>query len=143
MAAVTLVDISSTVGGNEQQAQLFNIINLQDPSNDNDGSPSREYMLVNSNNTKASSKYDICEIQTVLPHSGKYGELIVLTYDMSIFFIWHILCSQFNPHTNYSFTLCRVTCYIKPCIACDDKSRSIILCIGPFSTYHDKESECS
>ena len=73
MAAVTLVDISSTVGGNEQQAQLFNIINLQDPSNDNDGSPSREYMF---ENTKASSKYDICEIQTVLPHSGKYGKLI-------------------------------------------------------------------
>ena len=77
MAAVTLVDIS-TIGGVEQQAapavpQLFNIINLQDPSNDNDGSPSREYMLVN--NTKASSKYDICEIQTVLPHSGKYGKL--------------------------------------------------------------------
>lgn len=97
MAAVTLVDISSTVGGNEQQAQLFNIINLQDPSNDNDGSPSREYMLVGStNNTKASSKYDICEIQTVLPHSGKYG-MIILTYDMSlVFLICHILCSHFN-----------------------------------------------
>ena len=92
MAAITLVDIQ-TVGGGEQQAasaapQLFNIINLQDPSNDdNDGAPSREYMLVTSNNTQASSKYDICEIQTVLPHSGKYGKLIIiLTYDMSLVF---------------------------------------------------------
>ena len=98
MAAVTLVDIS-TIGGVEQQAapavpQLFNIINLQDPSsNDNDGASSREYMLVTSNNTKASSKYDICEIQTVLPHSGKYGKLIIiLTCDMS--------CSIFNLFTS-------------------------------------------
>ena len=92
MAAITLVDISSTVGGgDEQQAsaapQLFNIINVPDPSNDDDGSPSREFMLVTSNNTKASSKYDICEIQTVLPHSGKYGKLIILTYDMSLVFL--------------------------------------------------------
>lgn len=82
MAAITLVDISSTVGGgDEQQAsaapQLFNIINVPDPSNDDDGSPSREFMLVTSNNTKASSKYDICEIQTVLPHSGKYASHFV------------------------------------------------------------------
>ena len=88
MAAITLVDISSTVGGGgEQQAsaapQLFNIINLPDPSNDNDGA----HVLVTSNNTKASSKYDICEIQTVLPHSGKYGKLIILTYDMSLVFL--------------------------------------------------------
>ena len=90
MAAVTLVDISS-VGddgsGNVLQPSSdlpqFNIISLQDPSNNDDGASTtsmREYMIVSCNKSSAlsttsntSSQYNIYEIQTVLPHSGKYA----------------------------------------------------------------------
>ena len=103
MAAVTLVDISP-VGGGDGSVQSsssttqtspiqFNILSLPDPANDNDGAspPMREYnMLVSRNNKKLPAAasmtssnnninypYDIYEIQTVLPHSGKYASHFV------------------------------------------------------------------
>ncbi|KAL3756671.1 hypothetical protein ACHAWU_002574 [Discostella pseudostelligera] len=86
MAAITLVQIDTNA------PTQFNLISLPDPANDDDTSSSspRDYILVSSRtiNRQSSSgiasqqkqqqpSLDIHEIQTVLPHSGKYASYFV------------------------------------------------------------------
>lgn len=84
MAAITLVDVDPSTAQSLRSPIQFNILSLPDPANDD--TSMREYMLVSSNNrtpageTKSSQQqqpYDIYEIQTVLPHSGKYASYFV------------------------------------------------------------------
>ncbi|KAL7543535.1 hypothetical protein ACHAXR_012810 [Thalassiosira sp. AJA248-18] len=86
MAAITLVDIASSNAPSSRSPIQFNLLSLSDPANDD---PSmRDYMLVSSQHPSISSSegsggnkkkdpYDIYEIQTVLPHSGKYASYFV------------------------------------------------------------------
>lgn len=87
MAAITLVDIDTSDMCSPSPIQ-FNIISLPDPANDD--TSLRDYMLVSRGNhqppafASATSKakvvaqpLDIHEIQTVLPHSGKYASYFV------------------------------------------------------------------
>mmetsp|Transcript_32684 Transcript_32684/g.53335 ORF Transcript_32684/g.53335 Transcript_32684/m.53335 type:complete len:414 (+) Transcript_32684:90-1331(+) len=95
MAAITLVDIAPSSAQSSRSLQ-FNILSLPDPGNDDDTSSSmsmREYMLVSSthpprrssttpaakeaNKSQQQQPYDIYEIQTILPHSGKYASYFV------------------------------------------------------------------
>ena len=98
MAAITLVDIAPSSAQSPRSLQ-FNILSLPDPGNNDDTDSSssmsmREYMLVScthpphrSSTTPAAKEanksnqqqqpYDIYEIQTILPHSGKYASYFV------------------------------------------------------------------
>ena len=86
MSAVTLIDVASAHGQSLRSPIQLNITSFPDPGNDD--TSERDYMLVSRNYHSASSasdskaseqhqSYDICEIQTVLPHTGKYASYFV------------------------------------------------------------------
>lgn len=94
MAAVTLVDIThdGKLPSSSRSLQ-FNLISLPEPGND-DMTSMREYMFIASANNSRSSApasssdaanktpaqkqpYDIYEVQSVLPHSGKYASFFI------------------------------------------------------------------
>eukprot|EP00571_Detonula_confervacea_P013481 CAMPEP_0172306040 /NCGR_PEP_ID=MMETSP1058-20130122/7198_1 /TAXON_ID=83371 /ORGANISM="Detonula confervacea, Strain CCMP 353" /LENGTH=400 /DNA_ID=CAMNT_0013017811 /DNA_START=54 /DNA_END=1256 /DNA_ORIENTATION=- len=86
MAAVTLVDMAPSSAQSSCSPIQFNILSLPDPGND-DASPI-DFMLVSSTHHRSASTpsesktsqqqpYDIHEIQTVAPHSGKYASYFV------------------------------------------------------------------
>eukprot|EP00584_Thalassiosira_punctigera_P007157 CAMPEP_0172533504 /NCGR_PEP_ID=MMETSP1067-20121228/6184_1 /TAXON_ID=265564 ORGANISM="Thalassiosira punctigera, Strain Tpunct2005C2" /NCGR_SAMPLE_ID=MMETSP1067 /ASSEMBLY_ACC=CAM_ASM_000444 /LENGTH=404 /DNA_ID=CAMNT_0013318155 /DNA_START=68 /DNA_END=1282 /DNA_ORIENTATION=+ len=87
MAVITLVDIA-LAGVDPSRSTQFNLFSLPDPSNDD--ASTRDYMLVSSAHPRSSAPanetnknpsrrqpHDIYEIQTVLPHSGKYASYFV------------------------------------------------------------------
>ena len=79
MAAVTLIDIatnSSSDGAPSPSPRSFSLLSLPDPANDG-ASEMRDYMLVSSSSNATTASCDIYEIQTVLPHSGKYASYFI------------------------------------------------------------------
>ena len=89
MAAITLVQIDAVAQSSSTLPIQFHILSLPDPANDNSTTSSsssssspRDYILISrsNNNNKTSSTtslLDIHEVQTVLPHSGKYASYFV------------------------------------------------------------------
>lgn len=74
MAAVTFVDVASADAQSSRSPTQFNTISFTDPGNDDISE--RDYMLISRGSPQQQS-YDICEIQTVLPHDGKYASYFV------------------------------------------------------------------
>ncbi|KAL9181271.1 hypothetical protein ACHAXT_010076 [Thalassiosira profunda] len=92
MAAVTIY--SGSGGSSVSRPVQFSLISLPDPGSDGASTANREFMLATSSGAPAhapprpaaatgdagkakSASYDICEVQAVLPHSGKYASYFV------------------------------------------------------------------
>jgi hypothetical protein len=90
MAAITLVQIDAVAQSSSTSPIQFHIHSLPDPANDDNTTSSsssssssspRDYILIsrstNNNKSSTTSLLDIHEVQTVLPHSGKYASYFV------------------------------------------------------------------